>query len=96
MRAQRLGLCLVYAVKFTELAEKVEEILTTLYEMVTDGFIEVQDTNVVKVARRERKAEAKLPHEKKCGKAKLLRVYLGEADRWHDQPLSKSQEDGLD
>lgn len=74
-------------VEFIESAAKVEEILPTLYEMVTDGFIEVQDTNVVKVATREKKTEAKLPHEKNCGKAKLLRVYLGEADRWHDQPL---------
>jgi PII-like signaling protein len=70
-----------------ESAEKVEEVLPTLYEMVTDGVIEVQDTNVVKIAMREKKAEPKLPHEKKSGKAKLLRVYLGEADRWHGQPL---------
>ena len=74
-------------VEFMESAEKVEEVLPTLYEMVTDGVIEVQDTNVVKIAMREKKAEPKLPHEKKIGKAKLLRVYLGEADRWHDQPL---------
>ena len=74
-------------VEFMESAEKVEEVLPTLYEMVTDGVIEVQDTNVVKVAMREKKAEPKLPHEKRSGKAKLLRVYLGEADRWHDQPL---------
>ncbi len=74
-------------VEFMESAEKVEEVLPTLYEMVTDGVIEVQDTNVVKIAMREKKAEPRLPHEKKSGKAKLLRVYLGEADRWHDQPL---------
>jgi PII-like signaling protein len=74
-------------VEFTETAEKVEEVLPTLYEMVTDGVIEVQDTRVIKVAMREKKAEPKLPHEKRSGKGKLLRVYLGEADRWHDQPL---------
>jgi PII-like signaling protein len=55
--------------------------------MVTDGVIEVQDTNVIKSAMREKKVEAKLPHEKTRGKAKLLRIYLGEADRWHDQSL---------
>ena len=74
-------------VEFMESTEKVEEVLPTLYEMVTDGVIEVQDTTVVKIAMREKKAEPKSPHEKKSGKAKLLRVYLGEADRWHDQPL---------
>lgn len=74
-------------VEFTESAEKVEEVLPTLYEMVTDGVIEVQDTKVIKVAMREKKTEPKLPHQKKSGKAKLLRIYLGEADRWRDQPL---------
>ena len=28
-----------------------------------------------------------MPHERKEGPAKLLRVFLGEADRWHDEPL---------
>ena len=74
-------------VEFMESADKVEEVLPTLYEMVTDGVIEVQDTQVVKFAIREKKAEPKLPHQKKSGKAKLLRIYMGEADRWHDQPL---------
>lgn len=74
-------------IEFTESPEKVKEVLPTLYEMVTDGVIEVQDTTVVKAARREDKPAPKLPHDRKCGKAKLLRVYLGEADRWHEQPL---------
>ena len=74
-------------VEFTESAEKVDEVLPTLYEMVTDGVIEVQDTTVIKNAMREKKADPKLPHEKTSGRAKLLRVYLGEADRWHDEPL---------
>lgn len=67
-------------VEFIESADKVEEVLPTLYEMVTDGVIEVQDTQVVKFARGEKKAEPKLPHQKKSGKAKLLRIYMGEAD----------------
>ena len=67
--------------------EKVEEVLPTLYEMVSDGLIEVQDTTVVKHARKTPKPEPKLPHERKEGQAKLLRVFIGEADRWHDEPL---------
>jgi hypothetical protein len=86
-RVELLSEHLPIRVEFLESAEKVAEVLPTLYEMVTDGVIEVQDTSVVKIAMRERKAEPKLPHEKKSGKAKLLRIYLGEADRWHDQPL---------
>jgi PII-like signaling protein len=55
--------------------------------MVSDGLIEVQDTTVVKFARKPGKPELKTPHERKQGPAKLLRVFLGEADKWHDAPL---------
>ncbi|HZT34251.1 MAG TPA: DUF190 domain-containing protein [Bryobacteraceae bacterium] len=74
-------------IEFVDTPEKVEEVLPTLYEMVTDGLIEVQDTQVVKHARKSLKPEPKLPHERKEGPARLLRVFLGEADRWHDEPL---------
>jgi PII-like signaling protein len=74
-------------IEFVDTPEKVEEVLPTLYEMVSDGLIEVQDTNVVKHARKLPKPEPKLPHERKEGPAKLLRVFLGEADKWHDAPL---------
>ncbi|MBZ5601681.1 MAG: DUF190 domain-containing protein [Acidobacteriia bacterium] len=74
--------------EFIESAEKVEELLPTLYDMVTDGLIEVQDTTIVKVATREKQqAEPKHPHERKAGKAKLMRIFTGEADRWNDEPL---------
>jgi len=75
-------------VEFIETAEKVEEILPTLYDMVTDGLIEVQDTHVVKVATKEKRAAASKPaHTRKAGAAKLMRIFLGEADRWHGEPL---------
>jgi PII-like signaling protein len=74
-------------IEFVETPEKVEEILPTLYEMVSDGLIEVQDTNVVKNARKLAKPEPKPPHERKDGPAKMLRVFIGEADKWHDEPL---------
>lgn len=41
-------------VEFVEEAAKVDAI-PTLYEMVTDGLIEVQDTTIVKVARKDRR-----------------------------------------
>jgi PII-like signaling protein len=39
-------------VEFVETAEKLAEILPELEELVVDGMIEVQDTTVIKVARR--------------------------------------------
>jgi len=74
-------------IEFVDTPEKVEEVLPTLYEMVSDGLIEVQDTTVVKHARKTPKPEPKLPHERMEGQAKLLRVFIGEADRCHDEPL---------
>ncbi len=75
-------------VEFIDTAEKVEEILPTLYDMVTDGLIEVQDTTVVRIATKEtRRPEPKQPHERKASKAKLMRIFLGEADRWNGEPL---------
>jgi PII-like signaling protein len=74
-------------IEFIDTVEKVDEILATLYEMVNDGLIEVQDTTVVKLARKSPRPEPKLPHERHQGPAKLMRVFLGEADRWHDEPL---------
>ena len=74
-------------VEFIETAEKVDEILPTLYEMVSDGLIEVQDTTVVKIATKDKKAPSKEPPSRQAGKAKMMRVFLGEADRWNDEPL---------
>ncbi len=74
-------------IEFIDTPEKVEEVLPTLYEMVSDGLIEVQDTTVVKLARKPSKADPKPPHTRKEGAAQLLRVFMGEADRWHDEHL---------
>jgi PII-like signaling protein len=74
-------------IEFIETPEKVEEVLPTLYEMVIDGLIEVQDTHVVKLARKPPRPEPRLPHDRQQGPAKLMRVFMGEADRWHDEPL---------
>ena len=74
-------------IEFIESAERVDELLPTLYEMVTDGLIEVQDTTVIKLARPSTPEEAKLPHQRKAGPAKMLRIFFGEADKWHAEPL---------
>ena len=74
-------------IEFVETAEKVEEVLPALYEMVSDGLIEVQDTTVVKLTREAAVREPVLPHERQEGPAKSLRVFLGEADKWHGEPL---------
>jgi PII-like signaling protein len=74
-------------IEFVDTPEKVDEVLPTLHEMVTDGLIEVTDTTVVKHARKPPKAEPKPSHDRREGHAKMLRVFLGEADKWHGEPL---------
>jgi len=39
-------------IEFVESAEKVEELMPALEELLTDGMIEVQDTTIVKTARK--------------------------------------------
>lgn len=74
-------------IEFVETAGKVDEVLPTLYEMVSDGLIEVQDTTVVKFARKSPQPEPKLPHQHQQAPARLLRVFIGEADKWRGDPL---------
>jgi PII-like signaling protein len=89
-KSEVLMMDLPVRVEFVETAAKVEEVLPTLYEMVSDGLIEVQDTTVVKHAEKSAKPEPKLPHERREGPAKLLRVYIGEADKWQGEPLHEA------
>ena len=78
-------------IEFIDTKEKVDEVLPTLYEMVSDGLIEVQDTNVVKLTHKGSKPEDRsqmgAAHERRQGPAKLLRVFMGEADKWHEESL---------
>jgi len=74
-------------IEFVDSVEKVEEVLPTLCDMVSDGLIEVQDTTVVKMARKGVPAGPAIPHERRQGAAKHLRVFFGEADKWHEEPL---------
>jgi uncharacterized protein len=51
-------------------------------------MIEVQDTTVVKLTQKTTRPDPKLSRQRREeGHAKLLRVFIGEADQWHDEPL---------
>ena len=77
-------------IEFIDSAEKVDEVLPDLYEMVDDGVIEIQDTNIVKdvkAAMKGAKPAPRAPHTEVKGPAKMLRIYLGEADKLNGEPL---------
>ena len=79
-------------IEFVESAEKVEEVLPKLHELAGTGLIEIQDTMVFKPAEAEKKKapQESLPSLKREGKAKLMRIFIGENDRWRDKPLHKA------
>jgi PII-like signaling protein len=84
-------------VEFIESAEKVEELLPKLREMVGTGLIEIQDTMVAKPAglSTERAPQESAQPLKREGKAKMMRIYIGENDKWHDKPLYKALLEGM-
>ena len=76
-------------IEFIETPEKVNEILGKLEELVGTGMIEVQETTVAKPAQVSKPKKATPPsHMKIEGKAKLMRIYIGESDRWRRQAAS--------
>jgi PII-like signaling protein len=78
-------------IEFIEATEKVNEILGKLEELAGTGMIEVQETTVAKPAQVSRpKPVAPPPHIKMEGKAKMMRIYIGESDRWKDGPLYRA------
>ncbi len=92
MRIERLTENLPIKIEFIESPEKVEELLPKLHEMVGTGLIEVQDTNVFKaseVSKKQGSQPAVTPLRSE-GKAKLMRIFIGENDKWHDKPLHKA------
>jgi PII-like signaling protein len=73
-------------IEFIDKPEKVATVLPDLYEMVTDGLIEVEETTIVKAASSEQ-PEAPAPREKQTSPGKLLRIFMGESDQWNGEPL---------
>jgi PII-like signaling protein len=77
-------------IEFIEAREKVSELLGKLEEMAGTGLIDVQETNVVKAAMVSKKKQAVPEHLKMEGKAQMMRIFIGESDRWQDKPLHEA------
>jgi PII-like signaling protein len=75
-------------IEFIETREKVDELLGKLEEMAGSGMIEVQETTIAKPAQVSKpKKTAPPPHVRIEGKAKMMRIFIGESDQWKDKPL---------
>lgn len=89
-RSEYAGEHLPLRIEFVETIERVDELLPTLYEMVTDGLVTVQDLTVVKSVSKD--ARFKPIQDQSHRKvvtvpAKLVRIYLGESDKCKDECL---------
>jgi PII-like signaling protein len=75
-------------IEFIETPEKVNEILGKLEELAGTGMIDIQETTVAKPAQVSKPKTTVPPaHIKMEGKAKMMRIYIGDSDRWKDKPL---------
>jgi PII-like signaling protein len=76
-------------IEFIESREKVDELLGKLEEMAGSGMIEIQETTVAKPAKSSNPKKAAPPPAplKIEGKARMMRIYIGESDQWHGKPL---------
>ncbi|MFZ0278752.1 MAG: DUF190 domain-containing protein [Candidatus Sulfotelmatobacter sp.] len=91
-----LAVHLPVKIEFIETAQKVEELLPKLQAMVGAGLIEMHDTTIVKPAEKKQKyPAAEKPALKSEGKAKMMRIYIGENDKWNGKPLYEAIVNGL-
>jgi PII-like signaling protein len=88
-RIETLSADLPVKIEFIEAGEKIEQVLPKLRELAGTGLIEIQDTLVVKPAESEEKETRPRPSVpvKREGKAKLMRICIGENDKWRGKPL---------
>jgi PII-like signaling protein len=73
-------------IEFVEQMAKLDELLPKLLEMVGEGLIEIQDTTILKAGTAGVR-EPGLPHVALKGKAKLMRIFIGEDDKWRGKLL---------
>jgi PII-like signaling protein len=91
-----LAVRLPVKIEFIEIAEKVDELLPKLQAMAGTGLIEMHDTTIVKPAdKKQKQVEPERPALKRAGKAKMMRIYIGENDKWNGKPLHEAIVNGL-
>jgi PII-like signaling protein len=82
-------------VEFIESAEKVNEVLPKLADMVGSGFFEIHDTSIVMPATAKHTHVAEPPAIKREGKAKIMRILIDEHDKWNGKPLHEALVESL-
>lgn len=77
-------------IEVVDTAEAIDRVLPDVYDIVEHGLVEIQDTLIVKFGTGqapEAPAARKEELVRLVGKAKMLRVHIGENDKWEGEPL---------
>jgi PII-like signaling protein len=77
-------------IEIVDTPEAIDRVLPDVYDMVEKGLVEVQDTTVIKFAtggKPDAEPAKKEELMRLIGKAKMLRVHIGENDKWEGEPL---------
>ena len=74
-------------IEFIETPDRVQEVLPKLTEIACRGLIEVHDTNVIRPVPPGETRVPDVPPVKLQSKAKMMRILIGEHDKWNDKPL---------
>ena len=77
-------------IEFPESPDKVQEVLPKLTEMACHGIIEVHDTNVIRPIAPSKKLQPEIPPAKLQAQAKMMRILIGEHDKWNGKPLHQA------
>ncbi|MGH9487025.1 MAG: DUF190 domain-containing protein [Terriglobales bacterium] len=83
-------------IEFIEAPAKVSEVLPKIRDMIGDGIIAMQPTEVYFSGRARAPAAPMAPrHDRLEGRGKLMRIYVREKDRWHGKPLHEALVESL-
>lgn len=77
-------------IEFLESPDRVQEVLPKLTEMARHGIIEVHDTNVIRPTAPGKTLQPKVPPAKLQAQAKMMRILIGENDKWNGKPLHQA------
>ncbi len=77
-------------IEFLESPDRVQEVLPKLTEMACQGIIEVHDTNVIRPVAADKKLRSEVPAAKLQAQAKMMRILIGEYDKWRGKPLHEA------
>lgn len=77
-------------IEFLESPDRVEEVLPKLAGMAGNGFIEVHDTTIIRPIAPGKKLQTETPIARLESQAKMMRILIGEHDKWNGKPLHEA------